>query len=140
MGFGDVELALSACCLAEAYLREDVPGLVALLGCKAHGPFEEFAGLGQVTGVQRAPAEPRQGIGRLWPQAKVFGHAQAVSVQPVCLRAVPGCRRRGTEPFDGLQLPPAVTEPAEDLQALLGVAVYGGRVAAELLPVDPLNR
>jgi hypothetical protein len=49
----------------------------------------------------------------LRPQAEIFGHAQTVPVQPVCLRAVPGCGRRGTKPFDGLQLPPAVTELTE---------------------------
>ena len=131
VGFGDVELALPARRLAEAQLREDLPGLVALLGRQPHAPFEELAGLGQVTGLQRAPAQPRQGIGRLRPQAEVLGHPQAVPVQPVCLRAVPGCRRGGTKPLDGLQLPPAVTELAEYLQALLGVAVHGGRVAAD---------
>ena len=131
VGFGDVEPALPARRLAEAELREDVPRQVALLGRQAHGPFEELAGLGQVTGVQRAPAQPRQGIGRLRPQAEVLGHAQAVPVQPVCPRVVPGCRRSGTEPFDGLQLPPAVTELAEYLQALLGVAMHRGRVAPD---------
>ena len=131
VGFGDVEPALPARRLAEAELREDVPRQVALLGRQAHGTFEELAGLGQVTGVQRAPAQPRQGIGRLRPQAEVLGHAQAVPVQPVRPSVVPGCRRSGTEPFDGLQLPPAVTELAEDLQALLGVTVHGGRVAPD---------
>ena len=99
--------------LAEAQLREDLPGLVALLGREPHAPFQELASLGQVTGPQRAPAQPRQRVGGLRPQAKVFGHAQTVPVQPVCLRAVPGRRRRGTKPFDGLQLPPAVTELTE---------------------------
>jgi hypothetical protein len=131
VGLGNVEIALMARRLAEAELREDVPGLVALLGREAHGPFEELAGPGQVTGLQRAPAEPRQGVGRLRPQAKILGHAQTVPVQPVCPLAVPGCRRRGTEPFDGLQLPPAVAELTEYLQALLGAAVHGGRVAPD---------
>ena len=44
--------------------------------------------------------------------------------------AVPDCRRRGTEPFDGLQLPPAVTGLTEHRQALLGAAVRGGRAAS----------
>ena len=59
VGFGDVKPALPARRLAEAKLREDVPGQVALLGRQTHGPFEELAGLGEITGVQRAPAQPR---------------------------------------------------------------------------------
>src|SRR5262249_16767162 len=131
MGFGYFELALSARCLAESYLREDLPGLVALLGRKAHGPFEELAGLGQVTGPHRAPAQPRQSIGRLWPQAKLFGHVQAFSVQPTSMLVVSCCGLRGTRPFDGLQLPPSVPEPAEYRQALLGVTLRGGGVAPD---------
>ncbi len=75
--------------------------------------FQQLASLGQVTGPQRAPAQPRQRVGGLRPQAKVLGHAQTVPVHPVCLRAVPGCGRCGTKPLDGLQLPPAVTELTE---------------------------
>ena len=81
--------------------------------------------------MQCAPAQPRQGIGCLRPQAKIFGHAQAVSVQPVGPHVVPGCRRRGAEPFDGLQLPPAIAELAEYRQALLGITVGRGGVAPD---------
>src|SRR5215475_2804397 len=131
MGFGYFELALSARCLAESYLREDLPGLVALLDREAHGPFEELAGLGQVTGLHRAPAQPRQSIGGLWPQAKLFGHVQAFSVQPTSMLVVSCCGLRGAEPFDGLQLPPSVPELAEYRQALLGITPRGGGVAAD---------
>ena len=74
VGFGVVELALPAGCLAEAQLREDLPGLVALPGREPQAPFQELARLSQVTGPQRAPAQPRQRVGGLRPQAKVFGH------------------------------------------------------------------
>jgi hypothetical protein len=131
MGFGRLEVAFPARYLAEAQLREDLAGLVVLPGRQAQGPFEELASLGQVTGSQRAAAQPRQGVGRLRPQAEVFGHAQAVPVQLAGLRQVPGGRRGGAEPFGGLQLPPAVAELAEYHQALLGVAARGGRVAAD---------
>src|SRR5437763_5054113 len=65
VGFGVVELAFAAGRLAEAQLREDLPGLVALLGREPHAPFQELAGLAQVTGPQRAPAQPRQRVGGL---------------------------------------------------------------------------
>src|SRR5437763_15736476 len=52
-------------------------------------------------------------------------------MEPVGPRVVPGCRRRGTEPFDGWQLPPAITELTEYRQALAGVAVHGGGVAPD---------
>ena len=80
MGLGDVELALPARGLAEAELGEDLPGLVALLGCEAHGPAEELAGLGEVTGLQRASAQPGQRVGRLRPQADPRQRTVAVSV------------------------------------------------------------
>src|SRR5581483_10865520 len=51
-------------------------------------------------------------------------------MQPFCLLAVDGCYR-GAEPFDGLQLSPAVTELAEHRQALLGEPLGGGIVAAD---------
>jgi hypothetical protein len=54
MGFGVVELALPAGRLAEAQLREDLPGLVALLGREPQAPFQELARLSQVTGPQRS--------------------------------------------------------------------------------------
>src|SRR5262245_62606548 len=41
------------------------------------------------------------------------------------------CGLCGTEPFDGLQLPPSVPELAEYRQTLLGVTLRGGGVAAD---------
>ena len=131
VGFGDVEIALPARGLAEAEFREDVTGLVALLGGKAHGALQELSGLGQITGLQRAPAQPRQSIGRLGPQAELLGHVQAVPVQPAGLPVVSGGGLRRAEPLDGLQLPPPVTELTEYRQALLGVGPGGGRVAPD---------
>jgi hypothetical protein len=131
VSFGGVEIAFPARGLAEAQLGENVTGLVALLGREAHGAFEELSGLGQVTGLQRAPAQPRQGIGRLGPQAKLFGHAQAVSVQPASVLVISGGRLHRAEPLDGLQLPPPVTELTEYRQAVAGVVAGGGRVAPD---------
>jgi hypothetical protein len=74
VSLGGIEPALPARGLAEADLGEDLPGLIALPSRQAQGPFEELTGLGQVTGLQRPAAQPRQGIGRLWPEAQLFGH------------------------------------------------------------------
>src|SRR5260370_1379952 len=131
VGFREAELAPPAGGRAEAQLRYAPPGLVALPGGPAQGPFEKPPGLGRVTGVQRTAAQPRQGVGRLRPQAEVFGHAQAVPVQPGGLLAVPGRRQRRAEPLARLQLPPPVTELPEPRQALPGVAVRGRRVAPD---------
>ena len=137
VSLGGIEPALPARRQAEADLGEDLSGLVALPGRQAQGPFEELTSLGQVTGPQRPPAQPRQRIGRLGPEAQLFGHVQSVPVQPSSLRVVSGCGLRCTQPFDGLQLPPPITELTEDRQALLGVVARRGEVAPDHRQLGP---
>src|SRR6266851_4787923 len=89
--FGDIELAFAAGGQTESYLGEDLPGLVALFGRQARSPFEELSSLGQVPGVQRAPAQPRQRIGGLWSPVAAFV-APSHSVACSCPHRSPSSR------------------------------------------------